>query len=91
MIDPNWMNVPRPSDPLLAAALYFGGSKASLARAIAYSPAAINMWQTRRSVPRRAALAIEQATLGEVPMDWIQSVYRGTTEATGGDEDDSQQ
>lgn len=68
------LNVPRPNDPLDAAALCFGGVPA-LTEALGYSVQAYYMWRHRRRVPRRAAMAIELATKGQVTADQILALY----------------
>lgn len=81
MIDPRWMTVPRPTDPLEAAIVYCG-SRAALADALGYTASAISQWSARKRIPLRAAVAIEALTLGEVPRGWILEHYSGDTGST---------
>lgn len=66
MINPDYLTIPRPADPLDAASRYFG-SDAELALQLGYTPSAVAMWRHRGRVPTRAARAIEDATRGQVP------------------------
>lgn len=62
--------IQRPEHPLEAATALFG-TGANLARKIGYTPAAIYNWRSRGRVPRRAAVAIEVATAGQVTAEEI--------------------
>lgn len=68
------IQIPRPEDALEAAALCCGGAE-MLTQQIGYTVQAYYMWRYRGSVPRRAALAIEAATRGQVKHEDILAQY----------------
>lgn len=73
MVNPEFLLIPRPSDPLEAAIRYFG-TAASLARAIGVTTQAIGNWRRRGFVPRASALEIELATDGQCPADGFKAM-----------------
>ena len=82
MVNPEFLLIPRPSDPLEAAIRYFG-TAASLARAIGVTTQAIGNWRRRGFVPRASALEIEQATNGQCPAASFKSTADRLFEVTG--------
>lgn len=74
----NTLSVPRPADPLDAAVLYFANSQVALAKAIGYSASAVTAWRVRGFIPKRAKLAIAQATRGAVTEEELRSAYPDT-------------
>lgn len=68
------IQIPRPEDALEAAALCCGGADV-LTQQIGYTVQAYYMWRFRGRVPRRAALAIEAATGGQVTHEDILAQY----------------
>lgn len=67
------LEIPRPADPLDAAARFFG-SQAELAHAIGYTPAAIGNWRAR-GISTKGARAIELATGGQVTQQELLAAY----------------
>jgi len=73
---PRTLAIVRPEHPLDAAILLFG-TATNLARELGYSPSAIFMMRARGRVTKRAALAIERATAGQVTAEEILASNRG--------------
>ena len=73
---PRTLTIRRPDHPLDAAAALFG-STASLARTMGYTPTSLYMMRARGHVSRRAALAIEAVTKGQITADEILAANQG--------------
>lgn len=68
-------HIKRPEDPFEAAVVFFHSNQAELARQIGYSNSMLSYWKRHHYIPKRAKLAIEAATSGQVTAAQLDEVY----------------